>query len=469
MTDAERRIGGFVKKYNFSHNRIVFGKRLAFLGIMVILMFSLSGCTVDDFLDSSIGQKMIRLMIGEDWEESESSGEGSDFPMIEVPVYKKQEDVPDTKETEEPVLGEAESAGEEPETAPDEEEEPIAETMSEAEMEQNCEGMIRYGYSKLADADRTLYRDIYDTLMNHKSGKKLSSKSEDQIDRVFQVVMNDHPEIYYVSGYTINKYLLGGRITSIEFTGKYTHSKENCEEYGPRIRNYRNQCLADAPDTGDDYDRVKYVYEYIVENTDYDLRAAENQNILSVFIYGKSVCNGYAKAAQYLLNEMGIPCLLVSGTVKNGESHAWNLVCVNGQWCVLDVTWGDASYMTNAPEMEPGINYDYLCANDEINDRTHRTNAKIPLPACRSLDAYYYVREGTYITGIDEEQLGTLFRRAYENGEDRITLKCDSYDNYEKLQRYLIDEEHIFSLMKHSGNQINYARLPDGWGMIFYL
>ena len=60
---------------------------------------------------------------------------------------------------------------------------------------------------------------------------------------------------------------------------------------------------------------------------------------------GKAVCEGYARAFKYIMDGLGIPCVLVSGTATNSsgltESHAWNYVYLNYQWYAIDVTWDD--------------------------------------------------------------------------------------------------------------------------------
>ncbi len=243
-------------------------------------------------------------------------------------------------------------------------------------------GMIRYSYAQLSDSDRTLYRDIYTILINHAEDVLINSLDADQVDRVFQLVMNDHPEIFYVNGYSMNKYTLNGVPTSLEFTGTYTKTKDEADEAWPTINTYEAKCFAGMPENADDYGKVKYVYEYLIENTDYNLDAEDNQNILSVFATGESVCQGYAKATQYLLNELGIPCLILTGVVKGGEPHAWNMAYVDGQWTYIDTTWGDASYRnvdTGATWNE--ITYDYLCVGEDDLMGTHHADNLIEMPA----------------------------------------------------------------------------------------
>ena len=73
------------------------------------------------------------------------------------------------------------------------------------------------------------------------------------------------------------------------------------------------------------------VHDYLVDNINYDT-SLSNQNIYNIYgalINRKCVCEGYARAFKYLLDELNIPCVMVivTGTNSQGETenHAWNM------------------------------------------------------------------------------------------------------------------------------------------------
>ena len=53
----------------------------------------------------------------------------------------------------------------------------------------------------------------------------------------------------------------------------------------------------------------------------------------------KSVCAGYARAFQLIMQKLKIPTYYVLGFAK--EDHAWNIVKLNGRYYNVDLTWDD--------------------------------------------------------------------------------------------------------------------------------
>ena len=223
-----------------------------------------------------------------------------------------------------------------------------------------------------------------------------------------------------------------------------------------------------------DYEKVKYVYEWMINHTEYNREAVDNQNICSVFLNGQSVCQGYAKATQILLQRMGIPATLVTGTVDNGEGHAWNLVRIDNEYYYVDTTWGDASYLFQSGEEAgdkqlPEINYDYLCITTRQLERTHSIEHLTPLPECRATQANYYVREGAWFDEMDWEQLGLLTERYYEEGRETMTLKCADERVYQEMLDKLLEEQQIFAYLQPEGDSILYTDSPGQLSITFWL
>ena len=331
-----------------------------------------------------------------------------------------------------------------------------------------------YAFGKLSEDEQEVYLEILEALIHFKENVKLSSCDKELISRVFQCVLNDHPEIFYVDGYSYTEYTLGSILKKITFTGSYRFSPEEVKEKQMQIDNYVNQCLAGMPEDADEYEKVKYVYEYLIHHTDYDAAAKDSQNICSVFLERKSVCQGYAKATQYLLNRAGVFATLVLGEVVGGEGHAWNLVRIDGAYYYVDTTWGDASYQavggSDYPiEKIPTINYDYLCVTTEQMEQTHTQDNVVEMPECTSMDANFYVREGVYFTEFDEKKIEKIFTDSYERGDTYVTLKCEGPDIYRKMQETLIGEQGVFRYLDCPDKAVSYVENEKQYSLSFWL
>ncbi len=335
------------------------------------------------------------------------------------------------------------------------------------------QGQELYAFQSLNEAEQTVYLQVYNAIVQRME-TEVATTDVTLLEKVFQSVLLDHPEIFYVDGYTFTKYSRGNEITRLVFEASFTMSAEQIQENMAQIEARAEEIIQNVPAGADDYEKIKYVYDYIILNTEYNINAPNNQNICSVFLSHESVCQGYAKATQYLLQKLGIPVTLVVGTTEGGEGHAWNLVYADGEPYYVDTTWGDASYrMTTNESFEvnnmPVINYDYLCVTTEKLCRTHTIQNVVDMPVCTATKNNYYVREGCYFTAVDEEQLAQVFEKNYSEGNECVTIQCDNAEVYTAMYEALITEQKIFDYMDAADGVIAYTENEAQLSLSFWL
>ncbi len=323
----------------------------------------------------------------------------------------------------------------------------------------------------MMDADKhELYAEIYTILLEEGDDVKVSATSDEDLKYAFQCVLNDHPEIYWVDGYSYVRHERGGQVQYYTFSGKYNYSVKEREAIQSDIDAYVSTALSGISSSASEYEKVKYVYEYIIDNTEYDLTAEDNQNILSVMRDGRSVCAGYAKTMQYLLYELDVECTFVVGSVYGGQGHAWNLVNINDAYYYVDPTWGDASYFVNGQEadsIDMPMNYDYLNITSQELIKTHSIDNVVTMPMCISDAANYYVKEGALFYSYDYGQMFNLFEKAYKSGKKVVTVKCSSQFAFENVRKELIDNQQIFEFLR--GDKASYTISEDTYTMNLWL
>lgn len=228
-----------------------------------------------------------------------------------------------------------------------------------------------YPYYAMLESDmRQLYNQIYaNALELTKSFAPLQTVSVAQVKTVFEAVYNDHPELFWLeTGYSC-KYLQSGEC--VEIVLKYNDTVNDLDTAKQAFEAAAEQILAAARGRANDEDKERYVHDSLMQMVEYDVNAPMNQSAYSALVGKKSVCAGYARAFQYLMQKLSIPCYYCTGFA--GEDHAWNIVKLGTRYRNVDVTWDD----TDTPT------YDYFNKTDAEYGATHmRTGLSIYLPAC---------------------------------------------------------------------------------------
>lgn len=86
--------------------------------------------------------------------------------------------------------------------------------------------------------------------------------------------------------------------------------------------------------------RVKLIYEYVCTHFIYDTTETKF-SAYDGLTTGSMVCQGYALLLSKLMWEAEVPCRIIAGRSQN-QTHAWNIVQLDGMWYNLDATWDGA-------------------------------------------------------------------------------------------------------------------------------
>lgn len=236
-------------------------------------------------------------------------------------------------------------------------------------------------YYQLDMYGKMIYDRMYDNIENLKTGNfdvefdtlfndlLHEENGEATLENAFQFGMNallfDHPEIFFLD---ITKMYMSTEITSLgplktyrvkiggldgeSYLSNSFYSKQSIDVVSEMIETVKSNIEGSIIDDNT-YNRIKFVHDYLVDTVSYDQTLSKDNiyNIYGALINKVAVCEGYSKAFKYIMDDFGIPCVIVCGIGQNSngdtESHAWNYVKIDGKWYAIDCTWDDPVIVGN--------------------------------------------------------------------------------------------------------------------------
>lgn len=227
----------------------------------------------------------------------------------------------------------------------------------------------------------------FNTLLNQTNGQyKLDIAFQSALDAFFY----DHPELFYIDLTKINLII---KYTTIGPKTTYTVSIAPSDNQNYLYDNFKsevqvNEAISNVENIKHStikslngksaYEKALYVHDALVNSLEYN-SSANCHNIYGALVEKSAVCEGYAKAFKYILDDLNIECILVSGNATNSskktELHMWNYIKLDGKWYGVDVTWDDpiivGGYTKNI------IRHDYFCKGSNVFNESHVVSNKI--------------------------------------------------------------------------------------------
>ncbi|MBR2289834.1 MAG: hypothetical protein IJ867_04370 [Clostridia bacterium] len=205
-------------------------------------------------------------------------------------------------------------------------------------------------YEHLLDKkEKKLFEDVYEAIKNRQSTVVLDLNEfeysnftravvvDTAFEKVFDVLSMDHPElIYYSPASNMFTYQRDSKYITV-----YLEYSMDNETYLANMQRMQNviTVLKDATKEMSEYEKCKFVYEWLGTTNVYGaIDGSLSHSAYSAFVADQpTVCEGYAKAAQIILQNIGVNSIYVDGRLRGGK-HAWNLVKIEGKYYYFDAT-----------------------------------------------------------------------------------------------------------------------------------
>ena len=196
----------------------------------------------------------------------------------------------------------------------------------------------------LSKEEKKAYDEIIDTINKREKTRKIDTSKYPNMTTqdignllitASDAILIDHPELLQYSNIAY-KYTS----TKIELIISYAIDNPLMEEINTlRIRRIINNIKLKTKDMSD-LEKIKYVYEWIGDNSRYDTlftTASKNQSIYNVFIKKNAVCVGFAKTSQVIFQNIGIESMTITG--ESTGPHMWNVIKYKGKYYYYDSTY----------------------------------------------------------------------------------------------------------------------------------
>ena len=271
---------------------------------------------------------------------------------------------------------------------------------------------------------QTLFWQVYDAVLQHKQSIDLPKNTpRERIERVAWLLHVDCPELFWFSH--LSEYSFMEKEPNVILSAKIDYHMDGekaakaQKEIDALLEKWRTELTNAA-----EYEKELFVHDALINRCRYADSSKHDGTAYGALILGKARCQGYANALCLGLRCMGVECAVVTGTATNAsgtESHAWNLMKIDGTWTLTDATWND-------PIGRDTKLYAYFNVTDAMMSKNHTQDDafdRYDLPQCTSLKQNFCTKNGRYVKSAEDvKKAVTEWAVAYLENKTAPNMLC---------------------------------------------
>ncbi len=212
-------------------------------------------------------------------------------------------------------------------------------------------------------------------------------------------IWEEIPEAFHVNELATSggTYITGIHPTYLYTSDEYLNMYQECQVIV-------NQILQGIKNNNNlsDVEKALLIHDRLAVHCEYDYNNGENQfDIYGALVDKTAVCQGYAEAYDYLLEQVGIESYICTSTELY---HAWNIIYINDEPYHVDVTWDDYSWQTGERGAVGVVVHDnFLRSSAGIYSTGHEADDYDTSPCDTTYDNYFWQNSETAFQLIGDE------------------------------------------------------------------
>ena len=272
----------------------------------------------------------------------------------------------------------------------------------------------------------------------------------DQVVEIFTDILLTRADIFYVQPQVMT-YINEGTNTVLYIEPYYYYSQSEVKSRRTKLEKAADTIKSGINSKWNDVQKALYVHDMIIKSAVYD-ESEDVRTAYEILVKQKGVCVAYAMAYKYILNSIGIDCIVVG---SDDMKHSWNMIKIGGSWYHVDLTWDDAT-----PDYYGQVSHDYFMLSDKAlkNDENSHYNWDSPYKAdSKKYDSRFWKDSNSFIVPYSSRywyyinnDKGQLRRYDWKTGRSAKIMSIDKDWKYDNAYTW----DYCFSRLEKDGNDI---------------